>query len=290
MSEVVVATEELGTLPVRERGERPPISVVLSAIFLFGVLICAIFGQWIAPYNPSTPDLLNGFAPVSSAHWLGTDDLGRDVFSRVIVGARTAITGPVLIAVGSMVLGAALGIMAGYVGGFTDTLISRWIDLMYSLPSLLVAIVVVGVLGGGYWIGVAVLLVLFVPFNARLVRAAALEQRSRPYVEAARMVGLSRRRIMARHIFPTTFPLIFATTVLNFAFALVSLSGLSFVGLGVAPGTADWGRMLAEGIPLLFQNPLVAVGPGLAIVITATCMNLMGDWAFEALNERSRTR
>jgi peptide/nickel transport system permease protein len=285
---VIVSEEEVRTRRFREAG-RVPVSIVLAVVFLIAVTVFALAGSLIAP-DASNQDLLATLGSPSSSHWLGTDALGRDVVLRLIVGARTALEGPLLIAIGGMLAGGLLGILAGYVGGWIDTIISRWVDLMYSLPGLLIAIVLVGVLGGGYWIAVFVLVILFVPYSTRLVRGAALEQRGRPYVEAARVLGLSRRRIMFRHILPTIVPLIAATTVLNFAFALVSLSGLSFLGLGVEPGTADWGRMLAEGIPLVFENPLAAIAPGAAIVLTAASMNSLGDWVFDVLAERRRTR
>jgi peptide/nickel transport system permease protein len=166
----------------------------------------------------------------------------------------------------------------------------RTVDLMYALPALLVAIVVGGVLGGGYWIAIAILIVLFSPYDARLVRGATLEQRGLPYVEAARALGLSPRRIMFRHIWPNLLPLVVANTFLNFAFALVTLAGLSFIGIGVDPGTPDWGRMLAESRTLLFDNPWAALAPGAMLVATAVSMNLAGDWLYERLSDRGRSR
>jgi peptide/nickel transport system permease protein len=267
-----------------------PVSVGLAGLILVAGAVCAIAGPALAPYEPGAQDLLSPLQSTSSQHWLGTDNLGRDELSQLMVGSRTALEGPIIIAGVSMAFGVVLGLFAGYLGGIVDTVISRWVDVMYSLPSLLVAIVVVGVLGGGYWVGVLVMTILFIPFNTRLIRSAALEQRGRPYVEAALLLGLSRRRIAFRHIFPMLLPLIATTTVLDFAFALVSLSGLSFLGLGVPPGAPDWGRMLAEGIPFIFENSLLTIVPGVAIALTATSVNLLGDWLFGVLDERLRSR
>jgi peptide/nickel transport system permease protein len=280
---------ELATIP-RQGRRRVPVTVALGIAFLVVLVVCAAFGTQLAPHDPTTQNLQAILAHPSGAHLLGTDDLGRDVFSRILAGARYALIGPLLIAVGSMLAGGTLGILAGYLGGWMDTAISRWIDLMYSLPSLLIAIVVIGVVGGGYWIGVLVLSVLFIPYNARLVRGLALEQRSRPYVEAARVTGLSRWRIMTRHILPVTMPTIASSTVLNFAFALVSVSGLAFLGMGADPGAAEWGRMLADGIPLVFQNAWAAIAPAVAIAVTAVSVNLVGDWAFAVLDDRGKSR
>src|SRR5262249_31276905 len=179
---------------------------------------------------------------------------------------------------------------AGYLGGTTDFVIMRWADLMFALPTLLVAIVVVGVLGGGYWIAVLLLMLLTVPYDARLIRGSVLEQRPRAYVQAARTFGLSRRRIMFGHVWPNVLPVVVANTFLNFAFSLVVLSGLSYLGLGAGPGTADWGRMISDNRNLLFQNPVAAIGPAIVLVLTATAVNLLGDWFYERLSDRARAR
>ena len=235
-------------------------------------------------------DLLTGLTGPGGKHLLGTDDLGRDILSRTIVGARTALIGPLLIAIGAMLIGNILGLLAGYRGGPTDSLIMRGVDLIYALPALLVAIVVVGVLGGGYYLAVGTLLFLFIPFDARLVRGATLEQRSKAYVEAAETLGLSRRRIMFLHIWPNVLPVAVANACLAFAFALVSLSALSFLGLGVGPGTADWGRMLSDSRTLLFANSASAIAPGVALVLLAASVNIVGDWLYERLSDRGELR
>jgi peptide/nickel transport system permease protein len=196
----------------------------------------------------------------------------------------------VVVALGAMAIGNTFGLLAGYYGGFSDTVVMRGVDLMYALPPLLIAIVVGGILGGGYWVAVGILVVLFSPYDARLIRSATLEQRNRPYVEAARTLGLSSRRIMFRHIWPTLLPLVVANTFLNFAFALVTLAGLSFIGIGVPPGTPDWGQMLSDSRNLIFENPWSALVPGAVLVLTAISMNLVGDWLYERLSDRGRVR
>jgi peptide/nickel transport system permease protein len=253
-------------------------------------VIAAIAGPQLAPHSASAQDLATGIAGPSSDHWLGTDDLGRDVFSRTIVGARTAVLGPLLVAFGAMLLGNLLGVVAGYKGGWLDTIVSRYADLVYALPALLVAIVVVGVVGGGYFVAVGLLVVLYSPVDTRLIRSVTLVQRSQPYVEAARVSGVSDRRIMRSHIWPNVLPLAVANAFLTFAFSIVSLAALSFLGLGVGPGTADWGRMLSDSRTLLFDNAWTALGPGIALVVTAASVNIVGDWLFERLSERGRVR
>ena len=283
---IIVAPTRVG----RRSRRRVPIPIVLALLFLAVIVFLAFFGSAVAPINPKTQNLNASQLNPSSHFWLGTDLLGRDIFSRVLVGSRTAMLGPIIVALGAMLIGNTFGLIAGYRGGAADTVVMRAVDLMYALPPLLIAIVVGGIVGGGYWAAVAILVVLFSPYDARLIRGATLEQRDRPYVEAARTLGLPTRRIMVRHVWPNLLPLVVANTFLNFAFALVTLAGLSFIGIGVPPGTPDWGQMLADSRTLIFTNPWAALGPGGALVLTAVSMNLVGDWIYELLSDRGRLR
>jgi peptide/nickel transport system permease protein len=289
VSEALAPAAGITGRPGRRRGRVSPVMVVCFLI-VAGVVVMAVLGSAVAPYGPGAQNLAVALAKPSSAHWLGTDSLGRDVFSRLVAGARTAFIGPLVIAAGSMLLGNLLGLLAGYRGGRVDSVIMRWVDLMWSLPGLLVIIVVAGALGSGYWQAVALLIVLTVPFDTRIVRGATLEQVPRPYVEAARALGVPSRRIMVLHIWPNVAPVAVANSFLVFAGSLGFLAGLSFLGLGVAPGTPDWGLMLAEGETLLFANPVAVLAPGLMIVVTATSMNLIGDWLYERLSSQGTGR
>jgi peptide/nickel transport system permease protein len=267
-----------------------PLSIALCLLVVAAVALLAICGSALAPQDPSTQDLLSNALPPDGAHLLGTDDLGRDVLSRTLAGTRTAVVGPAIMSVLAMLAGSVLGLLAGYHGGRVEAVIMRVSDLLWSLPALMVSVVVVGIVGGGYWVAVAILVVLVSPYDTRVIRAATLEQRSRPYVESARLLGIPAPRIMARHIWPNLAPLILANTFLNFALGIVLLSSLSFLGLGVAPGTADWGRMLAESRELIFDNPAAALAPGIAIPLTAACVNVVGDWIAETMADRGATR
>lgn len=258
-----------------------PISVALSIVFIVLMVVFAIFGSVIAPKDYEEQRLLVGDVAPSAEFWAGTDNLGRDVASRSIVGARTALIGAVVVSVGAFAIGTVLGLTSGYLGGAVDSVIMRWADFMLALPGLLIAIVAVGVLGGGFWIAVLVLIVLFAAPDTRIVRSAVLEQRPLPYIEAARTLGVSKPRVMYGHVLPNVMPIIFAYVVLDFAFALVSLAALSFLGLGVAPGAADWGRMLSENKGILFTNPWAALLPAILLVLTAASMNLIGDWLYD---------
>ena len=288
----VITAPDAGTLATpRKRGRRrPSVLIALSFLIVALVVICAFFGSQIAPFSANAQNLSLATQAPSAHHLLGTDDFGRDILSRLIVGARAAVIGPTLIAVGALIIGNALGLIAGYVGGRVDYFIMRLADLVWALPGLLIAIVVVGVIGGGYYVAVAVLIVLTFPVDARIVRGAALQQRNMPYVEAAGTLGISPWRVMLRHIWPNLLPLVMANTFLNFAFSLVALSGLSFLGLGVPLNTPDWGGMLAQNFSLIQSNAMACLAPAIALVLTATSMNLIGDWIYERLSDRGRAR
>ena len=257
-----------------------PAAIMIAFVVVAIVVICAFFGGSIAPDSPFTQRLQVGDVPPSAEFLAGTDLLGRDVLSRVIHGAWTALVGPVVVAAGAFSIATVLGLLSGYLGGTVDSVIMRWVDFMLALPGPLVAIVVVGVVGGGYWTAVVVLIILFTAPDTRIVRSAVLEQRPRPYIDAARALGVSKTRILFIHILPNVLPIILAYVVLDFAFALVNLAGLSFLGLGVEPGTPDWGRMLFENRTILFTNPVALLLPAAMVILTAVSMNLIGDWLF----------
>ena len=260
---------------------RIPVIILLAMLLIAIVVVCALFAGAIAPDSPDTQRLLIGDKPPSAAFLAGIDLLGRDVLSRVIHGAWTALAGPIVIAVGAFSIATLLGLLSGYLGGLVDSAIMRWVDFMFALPGPLVAIVVVGVVGGGYWVAVLVLVILFTAPDTRIVRSAVLEQRPRPYIDAARSLGVSKTRILFIHILPNVLPIVLAYVLLDFAFALVNLAGLSFLGLGVQPGTPDWGRLLFENRTILFSNPVALLLPAAMIILTAVSMNLIGDWLAE---------
>ncbi|MFL5962247.1 MAG: ABC transporter permease [Gaiellaceae bacterium] len=274
----------------RSRLRRLPSAFTSVSVCIVAVIvILAIFGSLIEPHDPAAQDLFHTSAGPSSGHWLGTDGLGRDIFSRMIAGAGAAITGPLVVAFTGLLAASALGILSGYMGGVIDMVIQRFVDFMFALPGLLIAIVIVGVVGGGYWLAVMVLSLLNFSGGVRILRGAALEQRALPYVEAARTLGVPRLRIMYRHIWRNISPIVFANAALDFALALVALSSLSYLGLGTSPGEAEWGRMLAENQPLLFGNPLGVLAPGLAIVLFATAVTVIGDWFYDRFSFSGRT-
>ncbi len=199
------------------------IGIALSFCVMAIVVVCALFGSAVAPDSPFTQRLELGDAPPSAEFLAGTDLLGRDVLSRVIYGSWTALVGPIVVAVGAWMIATILGLVSGYLGGWVDSATMRWVDFMLALPAPLIAIVVVGVVGGGYWTAVLVLIILFTAPDTRIVRSAVLEQRPRPYIDAARALGISKTRILFVHILPNVLPIILAYVVLDFAFAVSDL-------------------------------------------------------------------
>jgi peptide/nickel transport system permease protein len=276
------------TVKLRRRWlPRTQLSVALSILLLAFVAVCALLPGLVAP-NSTAQDILLGVTPPGAAgHLLGTDNLGRDIALLTLGGTRSAIVGPLVIAFGSMLFGVVLGTPAGYFGGLADGVIARWSDLLLALPATLLAVVVAGIVGGGYWITVVLLIILFSPSDIKLVRAAVLEQKTLPYIESARVLRMPSWRIMAGQILPNVVPVIIANFMLNIAYAIVAMSSLSYLGLGVGPGSPDWGRQLDDGQQLLAANPAALIAPGVMIVLTATAINIVGDWLFERLNQRA---
>lgn len=267
-----------------------PLTVILCAVIVAVVLLCAAAHAWLNPLAMDQDTALGSVGPGVWGHALGTDQLGRDVLALLGAGSLTAVVGPLVVAAGSMLLGLVLGGWAGYRGGFADGLVSRYADLVLALPAILLAIVVAGLLGGGYWVTVLVLVVVFSPSDIRLVRGAVMEQMTRPYIESARVLGLSGPRILFRHVIPNVLPVMLANALLNVSFALVAISSLSFLGIGAPAGSADWGLQLADGRVLLGTNPLASIAPGLAIVAMATSVNLLGHWFAERFEKKAVAR
>ncbi|MDR0854034.1 MAG: ABC transporter permease [Clostridiales Family XIII bacterium] len=249
------------------------ISLFILVVIALWLIFPALFGA-----NHIPQDIITGVQPPGTAgHLLGTDSLGRDVLKLTIAGTRSALIGPLVIATGSIILGLLLGSLAGWYGGKVDWIISRYADITLSMPTLLLAIVAAGIIGGGYWVSVLVMTILYSPFDIRLVRSAVIGEKHKPYIEAGLVLKLKTIRILARHIFPNIAIVVMVNFFLNIAYGLMSMSSLSFLGLGVSPGSADWGRQLADSRGILWGNPAAALSAGIAIIITAVAINTIGN-------------
>jgi peptide/nickel transport system permease protein len=281
MTELLV--NQVETRP--RRRTRRSLSVWLSFAGVGAIALSAVAGGWLAPQDPGHQDILATAQPPSADHWLGTDGLGRDVFSRVLDGAFAAVSGPLVVALGAAAVGIVLGLLAGYLGGWVDACIMRVVDVLYALPAMLVILVLVGLVGQGYWSAVGLLVFLYSPGDVRLIRSAVIGQRNLPYIEAARTTGVRPRRVMFVHLLPNVLPTVVAGTLLDFVSALVGLSSLSFLGVGTPPGSTDWGRMLSENRDLLDINAWAALTPALLIVVAGVSMTVLGDWAYARMQK-----
>lgn len=270
------------TLAVRvlraPRARRTDAAFLAAAIVLALFALAAVFAPFLAPYDPDAVDLLAVYAPPSPAHWLGTDALGRDILSRIIFGARTALLGPLLVVVLSTVLGALLGLLAGWRGGWLDATLGRLFDVIFAFPSLLIAIMAVALFGKGLVAPVIAMSIAYIPFVARLTRTLVTAERHRPYVSAYRVQGFSASWIALRRVLPNVTPVVGAQSTLNFGYVLAELAALSFLGLGVQPPTPDWGSMINEAqAGLAGGHFLPAIAPAVAVVIVVVAVNIIGE-------------
>jgi peptide/nickel transport system permease protein len=259
-----------------------------AIVLLLGAL--AAFGQALAPYDPLAMDFTARFAPPSLAHPFGTDDFGRDLFSRVLYGARVSVQ-VAFIAVGiSASAGVTLGVTAGYLGGWVDEVIMRVMDVIFAFPAVLLAITVMAVLGRGVENAMIAIAIVYAPIFARVTRGAVISVRDREFVTAARALGQTHTRIMWAHVLPNALGPIIVQTSLSLAFAILAEAALSFFGLGTQPPDPSWGRMLAEGRGFLGQAPWMGIFPGLAIMVSVLGFNLLGDGLRDVLDPRWRGR
>ncbi|MCA3593612.1 MAG: ABC transporter permease [Methylobacterium sp.] len=261
-------------------------AVIGTAILLFWFIV-ALISPWIVPYDP-TDTLGLARQPPSAEFWFGTDTLGRDVFSRVLVGSQISLQlGLISIALG-LVPGVALGLIAGYIGGITDAVLSRLVDAMLAFPSILLALVIIAALGPNLRNVMIAVGIGTVPLYARLVRGSVLSIKQLPYVEAARVLGNPPLRIMLRHVLANAYAPIVVLSTLQVGHAILIGSGLSFLGLGAQPPTPEWGLMSAEGRDVLRRAWWISTFPGIAILSVVVACNLVGDGLRSALDPRMR--
>ena len=266
---------------------RYDIAVAGTAFFSFIVLV-TLFASVVAPYDPMGRNIKNRFAPPSAEYAFGTDQLGRDVFSRVIHGGRPILSSSLAAVVAALLSGTLIGVAGGYIGGSIDTALMRLMDVMLSFPSVLLAILIVATLGAGHLNVTAAIGFSMVPVFARLVRSIVLTLVHEEYVAAAHSLGASDLHIVWKHIIPNMMPPIVVQASAMLAVAISTASALNFIGLGVEPGTPDWGMMVAEGQRLIFDAPHVPLFPGLVITITVLSVNYMGDGLRDHLDPKLR--
>jgi peptide/nickel transport system permease protein len=264
-----------------------PVTVVSGAILIV-IAVVALTADWIAPFgvnDVNVPDALQG---PSGAHWFGTDELGRDVFSRVLVATQASLRVAVISVAFAVVVGVTIGVVSGYRGGWLDTIFMRVVDVMFAFPVLLLALAVVAILGPGMTTTILAIGIVYTPIFARVSRASTLSVRVEPYVSVSRSIGTGHLYILGRHIVPNIAGPLVVQTSLSLAFAILSEAALSFLGLGIQPPQPSLGRMIFDSQGFVTMAWWMAVFPGAAIFVTVLAFNLFGDGLRDALDPRSR--
>lgn len=259
---------------------------MIAGAFLILLFLVAILGPAIAPYSMEEPDYDHILALPSMAHWAGTDEFGRDILSRILVGTKISLSVGISSVLFSAFLGTILGLLSGFYGKWVDIIIMRIADVLLAFPGILLAIGIIAILGPGLGNVVIAVAIFGVPIFARIVRGSTLALKNTVYVEAARSVGAKNKRIIYKHIFPGTFSTIIVYFTMRIGSAILTASSLSFLGLGAQPPTPEWGAMLSSGRNYLNTAPHVALFPGLAIFLTVLAFNLFGDGLRDALDPK----
>ncbi|NGN65629.1 ABC transporter permease [Streptomyces sp. A7024] len=262
----------------RPAGRRRRDGVLLGAGCVVGLFVLlAALGPLLAPHDPNAVDPLNVNSASSSAHLLGTDDTGRDILSRVIVGARASLAAPAVIVAVSTTLGTLLALAAAWFGGWLDRFVTGVLDVVFGFPGLIMAVLVAAVFGAGLVAPIVALSIAYLPLFTRVVRAAAVKERNLPYISALLLLGASTSRIWLRHLLPNLLPLVLVQATIGFGYALIDVAAISFLGLGSRPPDPEWGLMVANGAPsILAGHPQPALFAGLAILVVVVAFNLLG--------------
>lgn len=261
---------------------------LLGTGIVFGFIILALFGPQLAPQGINEQNLSNRLLAPSADHWFGTDDFGRDIFSRVVHGARISLWVGFFSVILSVIVGSVLGIVAGYYGKWVDTIISRIFDIMLAFPSILLAIAVVAVLGPSLQNALIAIAIINVPNFGRLIRSKVLSIKEEEYITAAKAIGMRDMRILFSHILPNSMTPVVVQGTLAIATAIIEAAALGFLGLGAQAPAPEWGKMLADARIYLLNAPWTMVFPGLAIMLTVLGFNLMGDGLRDALDPKMK--
>ena len=259
---------------------------MVGMCMLLLMIFSAIFASVISPYDPLQQDIINRLQPPSAAHFFGTDELGRDIFSRILYGSRISLTVGLIAVSISSVVGCALGAIAGYYGGVLDNVIMRCTDVLMAIPSILLNISIVAALGTGLQNVMIAIGISSVPAYCRIMRASLLSLKDQEFVDASRAAGASDPYIILNHILPNSLAPLIVQATLKIGGAILSCASMSFIGLGIVPPTPEWGAMLSTGRDFLRDAPHLTAFPGMAIMFAVFAMNLMGDGLRDALDPK----
>jgi peptide/nickel transport system permease protein len=258
------------------------VAFVLIAVFA----LCALFAPLLAPYDPLFQDLGIRLTPPSPEHWLGTDSLGRDILSRILYGARISLLVGVVVVVSAGLVGTAIGLVAGYVGGFVDEALMRLTEVFLAFPALILAMAIAGALGPSLTNAIIAIAAVTWAVYARLTRGQILSLRRREFVEAARAMGATQMRIVVRHLLPNALAPLMIQASFDLGSSIIAAAGLSFIGFGAQPPTPEWGVMISEGRNYISTQPWLSLFPGLAILLAVGSFNLLGDGLRDAFDPR----
>ena len=265
-------------------------TAVASAVIILLLILAAILAPVLTPYGETQMDLMNRLSPPSAKHLLGTDEGGRDILTRMLYGSRISLLVGVIPSLLSLLIGAALGMLAGFRGGKTDAFIMRVADIMLAFPSILLAMVIMYTLGGGLTAVFLTLTMVTWAETARIIRAETMRLKENEYVEAAQVIGVTRGRIILRHILPNCMPTLMVLFTLNVPTAILTESSLSFLGLGIQPPYASWGRMINTGRQYLYTAPWLCFAPGIAILLCVMAFHFLGDGLRDVLDPHLKKR
>lgn len=260
---------------------------ILSGILVF-ILLGAHFCRYILPYDPFKTNMGEAALPPSASHWFGTDNLGRDVFSRVLQGSQTSLYAALCVVAVVFLVGTLLGVMAGYLGGWPDLVIGRIIVIFQAFPGFILALAVAGMLGAGIGNGMLSLCAVYWTTYAKLARSLVLQMKDTTYIQAAKLCGASRRSIIIRYILPNVISPLVVTAALDVGSVILSMAGLSFLGLGAQRPTAEWGVMMSEARNYIQTAPWIIFFPGLALFLVVTVFHLLGDSVRDMLEKKIR--
>jgi len=290
-SEAVITAQETTRITEFQRFRRVFFGrrvVIFGFAIIVVLILTAIFAAWLAPYDPYKIDLGNSLQHPNSEHWLGTDEIGRDVLSRLIYGSRTSLMVGIVAVSVAVFIGVSLGLISGYFGRWLDSIIMRIIDALMAIPGLVLALVFAAVLGGGLKNIMIAVGISMMPTYCRLMRGQVFSIKNADFILAAHSLGSKDIRIMLHHILPNCLPSLIVLMTLQLGMAILIEAGLSFIGIGIAPPGAAWGGMVNEGYSYLMINPVLSFAPGLSIMVVVLAFNLVGDGLRDALDPRLR--
>lgn len=271
---------------LREQLRHPGLAI--GTVLLSLLLVVAVLAPWIAPHPPLKTNVSNTLAPISAAHWLGTDQFGRDVLSRILLGTQVSLKVAFAVVALSLTAGTFIGALAGFAGGWIERITLVVIDILLAFPGFLFALALVAARGSSLESVIIAVAIAFTPRVAAVMRSVVLTIKPRPFIEASRAIGMSEMRVLLRHVIPNALPPVIVVATVSAATAILAEAGLSFLGLGVQPPTPTWGNIISDGNSLITTNPWISLAAGLCIAVAVIAFNLLGDGLRDTLDPQMK--